>query len=79
LIVPGRPRTAEDIRELIVRLAKENSWGDTRILGERKKLGVRAVSRSTVVNILKEAGLDPGPKRGKGTWDEFVKRHASTL
>ncbi|MBA4192722.1 MAG: integrase, partial [Planctomycetaceae bacterium] len=48
-------------------------------LGELKKLGVRSVSRTTVVNILKEAGLDPGPKRGKGTWDEFVRRHASTL
>ncbi|MBA4192283.1 MAG: integrase, partial [Planctomycetaceae bacterium] len=48
-------------------------------LGELKKLGVRSVSRTTVVNIFKEAGLDPGPKRGKGTWDEFVRRHASTL
>jgi putative transposase len=52
--------------------------GYTRILGELKKLGIR-VSRSTVVNILKEAGLDPGPKRGEGTWDEFITRHAQTL
>jgi putative transposase len=48
-------------------------------LGELKKLGVRKISRSTVVNILRQAGLDPGPKRGKGTWDEFIKRHAKTL
>ena len=63
----------------MVKLAKENAWGYTRILGELKKLGIRGVCRSTAVNIMKEAGLDPGPKRGKGTWDEFVKRHASTL
>jgi putative transposase len=28
---------------------------------------------------MRAAGLDPGPKRGEGTWDEFVKRHAATL
>ena len=29
--------------------------------------------------ILKENGLEPGPKRGEGTWDEFLKMHAATL
>jgi putative transposase len=75
----GRPRTAEDIRAPVVRIAAENGWGYTRVLGELKKLGIRNVSRSTVVSILTDAGLDPGPKRGVGTWDEFVKRHAATL
>jgi putative transposase len=75
----GRPRTAEAIRDLILKLGRETGWGYTRILGELKKLGVRSVARSTVVNILRENGLDPGPKRGEGTWDEFVKRHAQTL
>jgi hypothetical protein len=76
---PGRPRTAQEIRELIVQIAGDNGWGYTRVLGEVKKLGIHNVSRSTVVNILKEAGIDPGPKRGEGSWDEFVKRHAATL
>jgi putative transposase len=76
---PGRPCTAEDIRKLVIQIATDNGWGYTRVLGELKKLGIRNVSRSTVVNILNEAGLDPGPKRGQGTWDEFVKRHATTL
>ena len=31
---PGRPRTAEPLRELVIRLAKETGWGYTRILGE---------------------------------------------
>jgi putative transposase len=74
----GRPRTPEEIRDLVLKLARENSWGYTRILGELKKLGV-TVCRSTVVNILKAEDLDPGPKRGEGTWDEFLKRHAQTL
>jgi putative transposase len=37
------------------------------------------VSRSTVINILREHGLDPGPKRGVGTWTDFLTRHAATL
>ena len=75
----GRPRTKEEIRELIIKLARENDWGYTRILGELRKLGVQAVSRNTVKNILKENGFEPGPKRGAGTWDEFLKIHAATL
>jgi putative transposase len=75
---PGRPRTDQDIRTLVLRLAGENCWGYTRILGELKKLGVK-VSRSTVVNILREAGIDPNPERKNGTWHDFIKRHAATL
>jgi putative transposase len=77
---PGRPKTKEEIRELILKLAREiNGWGSTRVLGELKKLGITTVGRTTVAEIMREAGLDPGPKRGEGSWDEFVKRHAATL
>jgi len=75
----GRPRTQQEIRALIFKLARENDWGYTRILGELRKLGIQSVSRNTVKNILKENGLEPGPKRGEGTWDEFLKTHAATL
>jgi putative transposase len=75
----GRRRTGEEIRKLILKLAKANNWGYTRILGELRKLNIRAVSRNTVKNILKENGYDPGPQRGHGTWDEFIKIHAATL
>ena len=75
----GRRRTAEQIRRLILKLARENNWGCTRIVGELRKLGVRSVSRNTVKNILIAHGLDPGPRRGVGTWDEFLKIHAATL
>jgi len=76
---PGRPRTPQEISELILRLARENHWGYTRILGELKKLGIKNVSKSTVRNILKAAGLEPGPDRGEGSWDQFVRMHAESL
>ncbi|MCL6506364.1 MAG: integrase core domain-containing protein, partial [Bryobacteraceae bacterium] len=40
---------------------------------------IKSISRQTVKVILKENNIDPGPKRGKGTWDEFLKIHADTL
>jgi len=67
------------MRRLIVKLGRETGWGYTRILGELKKLGTCYVSRNTVRNVLREHGLDPGPRRGVGTWDEFLKIHAATL
>jgi putative transposase len=75
----GRRPTSESIRRLIVKLARETGWGYTRILGELKKLGIQSVSRDTVKRILRVNGFDPGPKRGLGTWDEFLKIHAATL
>ena len=70
---------AKDDRELTIRFAPENDWGYTRIMGELKKLGLTPPSRNTIKNILKENGPEPGPKRGEGTWDEFLKMHAATL
>src|SRR3954462_14755588 len=55
---PGRPRTAAAIRELVLGIARETGWGYTRILAELRTLGIRAVCRSTVINILKAHGLD---------------------
>jgi putative transposase len=75
----GRPRTPEAVRELVLRIAKETHWGYTRILGELRKLGYTAISRQTVINILKSAGLDPWPQRGPGTWDDLLRIHAETL
>lgn len=75
----GRRRTAEQIRLLVLKMARENTWGYARIVGELKKLGIRSLSKSTVRNILKAEGLDPCPKRAGATWDEFLKRHAASL
>jgi putative transposase len=77
---PGRPPTKVDIRELVLRMARENrSWGYTRIRGALANLG-HDVGRGTIANILREAGLDPGPDRRKGmTWKEFLRTHWSTM
>lgn len=75
----GRPRLTAIVRELVVMIAKETGWGYTRILGEIRKLHVGPVCRQSVKKILIEHGLDPGPKRGKGTWSDFLRIHSETL
>jgi transposase len=56
------------VRELILRLARENSsWGYLRIAGELRKLGI-AISASSVRNILARAGLPPAPQRDAQSW-----------
>ncbi len=75
----GRPRLAAIVRELVVLIAQETGWGYTRILGEVKKLHVGPICRQSIKNILIEHDLDPGPKRGKGTWSDFLRIHSETL
>jgi putative transposase len=75
----GRPRTPEEIRKIVLRIARETGFGYVRILGELRKLGITGVSRVTVANILKEKGVPTGPQRGEATWTEFLRRHARTL
>jgi putative transposase len=64
----GRPKKPAEIRELVVKIARETGWGYTRILGELRKLGVKDISRQTVVNILKEVGHNPYSNKGPGSW-----------
>ncbi|TWT72837.1 Integrase core domain protein [Posidoniimonas polymericola] len=75
----GRKGTPENLRQIVVRLATQTGWGYGRIVGELKKLRIQCVGRTTVRTILKEEGVSPSPKRGRGTWDEFIKIHADTL
>ena len=72
-------RCLQLIRDLIVRMARENDWGLTRIAAEIKQLYLGPIGRTTVRNILNEHGADRGPSRGVVTWDEFIARHAKTL
>lgn len=59
----GRPRTVRSIRALVVRLVAENpSWGYRREHGELLTSPVKAAV-STVVEILREVGIDPAPER----------------
>jgi hypothetical protein len=56
---PGRPPLDPQVRELILRLGRENSdWGYVRIVGELRKLGIN-VSATLVRNVLARAGIPP--------------------
>ncbi len=60
---PGRPRVADEIPKLTVRMAQENpGWGYTTIRGVLFNLG-HTTSRETIRNILKEHGIVPAPER----------------
>ena len=76
---PGRPKTPKNVRDLVVRIAREMGVGYTRVLGELRKLGLRKISRGTVKSILLDAGIDPSPERSERTWDQFIKQHVETL
>ena len=69
---PGRPRTKDEIQQLVVRMAAENrDWGFRRIQGALANLG-HEVARGTIANLLKQHGLEPAPEREwKTTWKEF--------
>jgi putative transposase len=76
---PGRPPISRDVRELILRLARENSsWGYLRIAGELRKLGI-VVSASSVRNILTRAGLPPAPRRDAQSWRSFLRSHRESI
>src|SRR5947207_953272 len=76
---PGRPATAVAVRELVVRLARENpGWGYRRIQGELVGLGIK-LAASTVWSILKEAGIGPAPKRLEPSWAEVLRAQATSI
>jgi putative transposase len=72
----GRPPITDDLRNLILRMGKENPrWGCVRIKGELAKLGMR-VSASAIRALLRRNGLGPAPRRGGPTWAEFLRNQA---
>ncbi|MCW2865232.1 MAG: Integrase catalytic region [Actinoallomurus sp.] len=76
---PGRPATRTDIRDAVLRIARDNpTWGYARISGELAGIGMR-VPPSTVRDILERAGLDPAPRRSGPTWGRFLKAQAEGI
>src|SRR5210317_1520468 len=77
---PGRPRVAQEITDLVLRMARENiSWGYDRIQGALANLG-HLIAPNTVKNILKRHGIEPAPKRKEHTsWATFLKVHWNVM
>ena len=76
---PGRPRTAQAIRAMVLEMARDNpAWGYRRIHGELTGLGYK-IAPSTVWQILKDSGIDPAPRRSGQTWRTFLDAQAETI
>jgi putative transposase len=75
----GRPPIRREIRELVLRLARENPrWGYQRIAGELQGLGF-AASATTVRKLLRQAGLGPAGERAGLSWREFLRAQAHRM
>ena len=77
----GRPRVAEKVEQLVVRMAEENpTWGYRRIQGALANLG-HHIDKLTVRNILRRHHMDPAPQRRRAgmSWAQFLKLHWEVL
>lgn len=71
----GRPRIERELRELIMRMARENPlWGAQRIRGELLGLGYE-VGRETVRRYMHDARRRPPSQ----TWPTFLRNHAPEI
>ena len=75
----GRHPISREVRDLIVRLARENPrWGYQRIVGELKGLGV-SVSATTVRKVLRANNVGPAGQRPRPSWREFLRTQAESI
>jgi len=59
-------------------LARTQAGAYRRIQGELVGLGIK-LAASTVWTILKEAGIEPAPKRLEQNWSEFLRAQAASI
>ena len=80
----GRPRIGQEVRDLVVRMGRDNlGWGYRRIVGELKKLG-HTIGATTVKRMLLEHGIHPTPEKHNKRrlpmpWTQFIQAHIESL
>src|SRR2546422_4727697 len=77
----GRPCVAEEVEQLVIRMAEENpTWGYRRIQGALANLDY-VLDKITVGNILRRHHREPAPQRRKAgmRWAQCLKMHWEEL